>query len=657
MRGWGQRTGLAAATGAVVVALLVGMPALAFADDASTPPPPTTMTDPTATTPVPASSTTTTPPENDAPAPDTVTAASPAPPTVQLSPTLTATPSTGLVNHQPVSLAGSGFSPGAGVGWAQCKNGSSGQDDCDINDTGFAATDTTGAFSASFDVRRILHTANGDFDCASAPEACTIGAAESVDPTQRAGAPLSFDPTAPLPPPPTLLAAPTTDLVEGQTVALFGGGFVPNGQIYLVQCLTPASAQTCQTLMSISADAAGGFIAGVAVHRVLAMPPFGSTDSATASGTCRLVAVSISDYDFHAEVPLDFDPSGPLPGGAVTVTPDTDLLNFQSVTVAGSGFTGDSIPAQLVQCKTGATSYEDCSQSPSTDFAPITPAGTFSTPFSVRRVLHLGGGDFDCASTPAACSVVTSVFGGRPVVVATPISFDAGVPPPLPPTISVTPDTGLGQGQEVTVNGANFAPDSFVALGECLTGSGPIGYCPFGGAGIDTDANGSFTTTFAVRRGVPDFASYPPNVVDCASAPQKCSVTALSFPGGDAASQPIDFDPSVPIDVPDVSVAPQFELPDRALVHVHSSGFAPGEPVVVSQCDADAPNYPFSCSNGGPLDVLTADANGDDRHRPARPPHADVRRRRRHHRRHRELRGGGRRMRRARRSRWTTRSR
>ena len=181
------------------------------------------------------------------------------------------------------------------------------------------------------------------------------------------------------------------------------------------------------------------------------------------------------------------------------MTPDTDLLNFQSVTVAGSGFaTGDPIPAQLVQCKTGATSYEDCSQSPSTDFAPITPAGTFSAPFSVRRILHLGGGDFDCASAPGACSIVTSVFGGTLVVVATPISFDASVPPPLPPTISVTPDTGLGQGQEVTVNGANFAPNSFVALGECLTGSGPIGYCPFGGAGIDTDANGAFTTTFAV---------------------------------------------------------------------------------------------------------------------------------------------------------------
>ena len=118
------------------------------------------MTDPTATTPapVPEPSTTTTPPANDAPAPDPESAASPAPPAVQLSPTLTATPSTGLVNHQTVSLAGSGFSPGAGVGWAQCKNGSSGQEDCDINYTGFAATDATGAFERV--VRRAPHPAH-----------------------------------------------------------------------------------------------------------------------------------------------------------------------------------------------------------------------------------------------------------------------------------------------------------------------------------------------------------------------------------------------------------------------------------------------------------------------------------------------------------------
>ena len=174
--------------------------------------------------------------------------------------------------------------------------------------------------------------------------------------------------------------------------------------------------------------------------------------------------MSIADYDREAHVALEFDPNGPLPATHVTISPDAGLLNFQSVTIAGSGFPAGSF-AQIVACRSDATSYDDCSDS-SGGYAPIGPAGTFSTPLTVRRILHLEAGDFDCASTPGACSLVTTVYGTPvPVVVATPISFDSSVPPPLPPTITVTPSAGLVQGQPVTVTGANFAPNSFVSLG------------------------------------------------------------------------------------------------------------------------------------------------------------------------------------------------
>jgi hypothetical protein len=317
--------------------------------------------------------------------------------------------------------------------------------------------------------------------------------------------------------------------------------------------------------------------------------------------------VSASDYDSAADVFLDFDPNGPLPTAAVTVTPDTDLLNFQSVTVAGTGFTPSS-GVQAVQCKTGATSYQDCIQFGG--FALTSPTGAFSLQLSVRRVLHLVGGDFDCASAADACSLVSASYGSFPVIVATPVSFDDSVPPPPPPAISVTPDTDLVRGQQVTVTGSNFPPNAFVQLSECLTGADQLGYCSYGGgAGTQADGSGSFTATLAVKRGVLDFTNYPPSVIDCASAPQKCSVNAFSYEGGDSASAPIDFDASVPIVVPTVSVSPQFGLADRALVHVHSSGFAPGEQVIVSQCDSDAPTFGGSCSDG-PLTILTADADG-----------------------------------------------
>src|SRR6185312_10810299 len=120
-----------------------------------------------------------------------------------LAPALTVTPSTGLLYVQSVSLAGSGFTPNVAVGWAECRNNHSGDAaDCDTGHSGFATTDGTGAFSASFTVRRMLHTANGDVDCAAAPGTCNIGSAKISDYSEGAGAPLTFDPSAPIPPPP-----------------------------------------------------------------------------------------------------------------------------------------------------------------------------------------------------------------------------------------------------------------------------------------------------------------------------------------------------------------------------------------------------------------------------------------------------------------------
>jgi hypothetical protein len=108
-----------------------------------------------------------------------------------------------------------------------------------------------------------------------------------------------------------------------------------------------------------------------------------------------------------------------------------------------------------------------------------------------------------------------------------------------------------------------------------------------------------------------DFTGYPFGLVDCASAPQLCSILASGPDGNDRASQAIDFDPSAPVPVPDASVSPQFGLPDRGLVDVHSSGFAPGERVTVSQCPADAPLAGSCTQSFGPQNSLIADGNGE----------------------------------------------
>jgi hypothetical protein len=179
----------------------------------------------------------------------------------------------------------------------------------------------------------------------------------------------------------------------------------------------------------------------------------------------------------------------------------------------------------------------------------------------------------------------------------------------------VTPHTDLVQGQSVTVTGANFQPSAFIGLSECLTAPEYDLYCSFGGSGVQTDANGAFTQQFTAKRGVPDNETYPPEVEDCAESPGYCSIVAFSFDGQDRAAQTIDFDPTVPLRVPDVTVSPRLGLADRSVVDVHASGLAPGERVVVSQCIAGTPSYGLSCGispgiNPG-FSVLQADGAGE----------------------------------------------
>ena len=587
---------------------------MAFAAD---PPPPATETPaaqlpaaPPPATEAPATPATETPVHPD-PAPTTESPAVDAPsatdaPTTQVVPVLTATPAANLVNLQSIAIAGTGFSPNVTVGWAECKNGGTGAADCDVNDFGTTTTDSVGAFSASFTVHRILHTANGTVDCAAVMQGCRVGAAKLSDHAEFANTPLDFDPSVPLPPPPTLLAGPTTGLVEGQSVALFGGGFPGNSGVIFQQCVS-AALTTCFPLGGMQADAGGNFITTVVVHRAVVEPPVSSTDCASAPGVCQIVAYAIVDGDVWASVPISFDAGGPLPAGTLTVTPDTDLVQFQSVTLTGAGFPA-GVGAQIIECTTDATSFDECNQN-GPGFATVGSAGTFSLPYSVRRILHLTSGDVDCATSPGACSLFASTYGGTSIVASAPVEFDAGVPVPPPPTITAAPDTDLVEGQSITVTGSAFPPGASIGLGECTTGGG-AGGCGFGFGGFAVaDGTGAFSATLVARRGIRSFATYPPTIVDCAGVPQACSVQAFVFDGGDTAEAPIDFDPTAPIATPTVTVAPQFGLADRALVAVHGEGYAPGDEVIVAQCEAGAAIFGPGCASRGYV-TTRADPSG-----------------------------------------------
>ena len=353
------------------------------------------------------------------------------------------------------------------------------------------------------------------------------------------------------------------------------------------------------------ADAAGGFIALVQVHRVLATPPFGGDRLRRRAGHVPTARGLDQRLRLRGRrVRSTSTRAARCRAVQVTVTPDTDLLNFQTVTVAGIGLHRPTGGVQLVQCKTDATSYEDCSPGASPTSRRSAPRGTFSTPDhraphpAPRRAVTS-----TARARPARCSLVSRVVRARPGRRAAPIGFDASVPPPCRPRSRSHPTPTSCRASRSPSPARTSRPNSFVGLSECLTAPRPTRVLPVRRRRQShTDATGAFTTTFTVRRGVPDFASYPPErrrlrecAADSARSPRS------SFDGEDRASQAIDFDPSVPVAVPDVDRRPAVRpARPRGGERAQLRASRRGERVVVSQCDADAPTYRVSrASTGG----------------------------------------------------------
>jgi hypothetical protein len=215
---------------------------------------------------------------------------------------------------------------------------------------------------------------------------------------------------------------------------------------------------------------------------------------------------------------------------ALVVTPNTGLVDFQSVTVTGSGFPADTQLA-VVQCTVGATDpFTDCDltflQFPTSD-----SNGDFSTPFTVQRLINTSAGQVDCA--PSNCEVFSSGLDlSNPT--SAPLQFDPNVPPQprLALTLTIDPKgTVVSKTGAVTVTGTvtcslpadvfidvfiqqragrAFIQGDAVADVQCdgtthwsATGQGFTGIFKGGSAQVDATADGStgpqsaFTEAFA----------------------------------------------------------------------------------------------------------------------------------------------------------------
>jgi Neocarzinostatin family/Family of unknown function (DUF6299) len=137
----------------------------------------------------------------------------------------------------------------------------------------------------------------------------------------------------------------------------------------------------------------------------------------------------------------------------ITVTPDTDLVDFQTVTVSGSGFAAETTLG-IAMCTAVPLSIDDCDISTSV-LVQSDATGAFTTEYTVERLIETAAaGPVDCAVAPGCILGVATLDLSQ--VATAPLAFDPNVPPQprleigltIDPVGSVTPKTG-----EATISG------------------------------------------------------------------------------------------------------------------------------------------------------------------------------------------------------------
>lgn len=301
-------------------------------------------------------------------------------------------------------------------------------------------------------------------------------------------------------------------------------------------------------------------------------------------------------------------PSAAEASRAITVTPDTDLVDGQEVTVAGTGFTDVSFVG-IVQCAKGL-GLDGCDLStaaPSFDFV----GGAFSETYYVSAVIDTDAGSIDCRTYVDGCRIMVNQRFDLTGSARADIAFDPAGPLEPPPSVAVDPSTDLVDRQVVHVTASGFRADESVVLGQCPVGTtDPTEGCG-GQVGFATaDANGEVSADLVVRASFRAYLGTGSTETDCRVT--ACEVAVAASDDYDRfGAAPVTFDPDAPLrpDM-DVEVTPHTDLVDGQVVQLHGVGYTPDGPVDVVECSIS------SDLDGGGCELdraqhLTADTDGE----------------------------------------------
>jgi len=330
--------------------------------------------------------------------------------------TVSASPAADLLDGQTITVSGAGFDQNVQVGTAECLDGATEPGQCDLTGVSFTTTDNSGSFSIGFNVTRFINVGGVIIDC-GIPNSCVLGTEETANPALSTTVGISFQRVPVVPP--VVHVDPSTNLVDHQSVHIEGSGFTPRSSIAVIECISGSTAiSDCDlaTILIVNADSNGTFDGEYQVARMITVN--GSSVDCGGPAGCVVGAGGVDIYVQRGLVPIFFS-SAPISKPTVLVAPSTSLLDGQTVTVTGSGFS-PTANVLVSECRSPVTGPSDCAAQ-TDQLTSADASGSISTQYKVARYIQVAMTTVDCSVTGACQLEVSDVndFGqGSGVAIA-----------------------------------------------------------------------------------------------------------------------------------------------------------------------------------------------------------------------------------------------